>query len=115
MDLCSKNTLLAAKGGCICTPLTPPKSATVEVCNMEECNFLLYSLSFDFGLAQSLATLVVMDSLPPSFQVVDFDVGLAQARPNNAVVVHIVAGSSLVQRRSRERPWNEATTMTSYT
>jgi len=24
-----KNTLLAAKGGCICTPLTPPKSATV--------------------------------------------------------------------------------------
>jgi len=23
-----KNTLLAAKGGCICTPLTPPKSAT---------------------------------------------------------------------------------------
>ena len=32
MDSCSyavrKNTLLAAKGGCICTPLTPPKSAT---------------------------------------------------------------------------------------
>ena len=31
MDLCSyvcKNTLLAAKGGCICTPLTPSKSAT---------------------------------------------------------------------------------------
>ena len=31
MDLCSyvrKNTLLAIKGGCICTPLTPPKSAT---------------------------------------------------------------------------------------
>jgi len=25
-----KNTLLAAKGGCICTPLTPPKSATVH-------------------------------------------------------------------------------------
>ena len=23
-----KNTLLAAKGGCICTPLTPPESAT---------------------------------------------------------------------------------------
>ena len=32
MDSCSyvrKNTLLAAKGGCICTPLTPPESATV--------------------------------------------------------------------------------------
>ena len=32
MDSCSyvhKNTSLAAKGGCICTPLTPPKSATV--------------------------------------------------------------------------------------
>ena len=31
MDSCSyvrKNTLLAAKGGCICTPLTPPESAT---------------------------------------------------------------------------------------
>ena len=31
MDSCGyvrKNTLLAAKGGCICTPLTPPKSAT---------------------------------------------------------------------------------------
>jgi len=31
MDPCSyvrKNTLLAAKGGCICTPLAPPKSAT---------------------------------------------------------------------------------------
>jgi len=31
MDSCSyvrKNTLRAAKGGCICTPLTPPKSAT---------------------------------------------------------------------------------------
>jgi len=31
MDLCSyvrKNTLLATKWGCICTPLTPPKSAT---------------------------------------------------------------------------------------
>ena len=31
MDSCSyvrKNTLLAAKGGYICTPLTPPKSAT---------------------------------------------------------------------------------------
>ena len=31
MDSCSyvrKNTLLAAKGGCICTPLTPPGSAT---------------------------------------------------------------------------------------
>ena len=33
MDSCSynyvrQNTLLAAKGGCICTPLTPPKSAT---------------------------------------------------------------------------------------
>ena len=26
-----KNTLLAAKGGCICTPLTPPKSATGQV------------------------------------------------------------------------------------
>jgi len=26
-----KNTLLAAKGGCICTPLTPPKSATALV------------------------------------------------------------------------------------
>jgi len=25
-----KNTLLAAKGGCICTPLTPLKSATVD-------------------------------------------------------------------------------------
>ena len=24
-----ENTLLAAKGGCICTPLTPPESATV--------------------------------------------------------------------------------------
>ena len=23
-----KNTLLATKGGCICTPLTPPESAT---------------------------------------------------------------------------------------
>jgi len=33
IDLCSyvhKNTLLAAKGGCICTPLTPPKSATAS-------------------------------------------------------------------------------------
>ena len=33
MDSCScvrKNTLLAAKGGCICTPLTPPESATVH-------------------------------------------------------------------------------------
>ena len=33
MDSCSyvrKNTLLAAKGGCICTPLTPPESATEE-------------------------------------------------------------------------------------
>ena len=33
MDSCScvrKNTLLAAKGGCICTPLTPPKSATAQ-------------------------------------------------------------------------------------
>ena len=32
MDSCSyvhKNTLLAAKGGCKCTPLTPSKSATV--------------------------------------------------------------------------------------
>ena len=32
MDSCSyvrKNTLLAAKGGCICTPLTPPESTTV--------------------------------------------------------------------------------------
>ena len=31
MDSCSyvhKNTLLPAKGGCICTPLTPPESAT---------------------------------------------------------------------------------------
>jgi len=31
MDSCSyvsNNILLAAKGGCICTPLTPPKSAT---------------------------------------------------------------------------------------
>ena len=31
IDSCSyvrKNTLLAAKGGCICTPLTPPESAT---------------------------------------------------------------------------------------
>ena len=31
MNSCSyvrKNTLLAAKGGCICTPLTPPESAT---------------------------------------------------------------------------------------
>ena len=31
MDSCSyvrKNTLLASKGGCICTPLTPPESAT---------------------------------------------------------------------------------------
>ena len=33
MDSCSynyvrQNTLLAAKGGCICTPLTPPESAT---------------------------------------------------------------------------------------
>ena len=31
MDLCSyvhNNTLLTAKGGCICTPLTPPESAT---------------------------------------------------------------------------------------
>ena len=27
-----KNTLLAAKGGCTCTPLTPPKSATASVC-----------------------------------------------------------------------------------
>jgi len=26
-----KNTLLAAKGGCICTPLTPPKSATAAL------------------------------------------------------------------------------------
>jgi len=25
-----KNTLLATKGGCICTPLTPPKSATAD-------------------------------------------------------------------------------------
>ena len=24
----AENTLLAAKGGCICTPLTPPESAT---------------------------------------------------------------------------------------
>ena len=34
IDSCSyvrKNTLLAAKGGCICTPLTPPESAT-ETC-----------------------------------------------------------------------------------
>ena len=34
IDSCSyvrKNTLLAAKGGCICTPLTPPESATVLV------------------------------------------------------------------------------------
>ena len=33
MDSCSyvrKNTLLAAKGGCICTPLTPPKSVTAH-------------------------------------------------------------------------------------
>ena len=33
MDSCSyvhKNTLLAAKGGCICTPLTPPESATAN-------------------------------------------------------------------------------------
>ena len=33
MDSCSyvrKNTFLAAKGGCKCTPLTPPGSATVE-------------------------------------------------------------------------------------
>ena len=33
MDSCSyvcKNTLLAAKGGCICTPLTPLKSATAH-------------------------------------------------------------------------------------
>ena len=31
MDSCSyvrKSTLLAVKGGCICTPLTPPESAT---------------------------------------------------------------------------------------
>ena len=28
MQLCTQNTLLAAKGGCICTPLIPPKSAT---------------------------------------------------------------------------------------
>ena len=27
-DYVRKNTLLAAKGGCICTPLTPPESAT---------------------------------------------------------------------------------------
>ena len=27
MQLCTQN-ILAAKGGCICTPLTPPKSAT---------------------------------------------------------------------------------------
>ena len=35
MDSCSyvrKNTLLAAKGGCICTPLTPPESATAMHC-----------------------------------------------------------------------------------
>ena len=34
MDSCSclrKNTLLAGKGGCICTPLTPPESATVGI------------------------------------------------------------------------------------
>ena len=31
MQLCRQNTLLAAKGGCICTPLTPPKSATVFI------------------------------------------------------------------------------------
>ena len=30
MQLFTQNTLLAAKGGCICTPLTSPKSATVE-------------------------------------------------------------------------------------
>jgi len=32
-DSCSyvrKNTLRATKGGCICTPLTPPKSATAH-------------------------------------------------------------------------------------
>ena len=37
MDVCSylrKNTLLAAKGGCICTPLTPPESAT-ELCSQK--------------------------------------------------------------------------------
>ena len=34
MDSCSyvrKNTLLAAKGECICTPLTPPESATASI------------------------------------------------------------------------------------
>ena len=36
MDSCSyvrKNTFFAAKGGCICTPLTPPGSATA-VCSL---------------------------------------------------------------------------------
>ena len=35
MDLCiyvRKNTLLAARGGSICTPLTPPESATDSSC-----------------------------------------------------------------------------------
>ena len=38
MDSCSyvrKNTMLAAKGGCICTPLTPPGSATVYLLCMK--------------------------------------------------------------------------------
>ena len=38
MDLCRyvrKNTLLAAKGGCICTPLIPPESATGHTHHMD--------------------------------------------------------------------------------
>ena len=50
MDSCSylrKNTLLAAKGGCICTRLTPPKSTTSSptVWQVIHClNWLLFSL-----------------------------------------------------------------------
>ena len=48
IDSCSyvrKNTLLAAKGGCICTPLTPPESATapcLQACipNSQHCEMI---------------------------------------------------------------------------
>ena len=48
MDSCSyvrKNTLLAAKGGCICTPLTPPESTTANGSNFHSIIYNPFSMA----------------------------------------------------------------------
>jgi len=52
MDSCSyvrRNTLLAAKGGCICTPLTSPKSATVAGCAVVDKAPLVAKIAQEVG------------------------------------------------------------------